>query len=63
MIETHTTEIHRMTLYQRCLLWALDAMERLLALFPRQLRQRLRVHIDRAQSRLHSRVHDHSERL
>lgn len=63
MIDTHTPAIHRMTPYQRCLLWVLGAMERLLALFPRPLRQRLRVHIDRAQSRLHSRVHDHSERL
>jgi len=52
-----------MTPYQRCLLWVLGALERLLALLPRPLRQRLRVRIDRAQSRLHSRVHGHGERL
>ena len=37
MIDTPSHEIHRMTPYQRCLLWVSGAMERLLALFPRPL--------------------------
>ena len=64
MIGTHSDEIHRMTPYQRCLLWLLGAVERVLVpLLPRRrLRNRFRARIDRAQVRLHSRVHDHRER-
>jgi hypothetical protein len=56
---------HRMTFYLRCVLWLLNAGERwILPLLPRgALRNRLRARIDRAQARLHSRVHDHGERL
>lgn len=52
---------HRMTLYQRCVLWLLNAAERgVIPLLPRgALRNRLRARIDRAQAHLHARVHDH----
>jgi hypothetical protein len=52
---------HRMTLYQRCVLWLLGVAERgVIPLLPRgALRNRLRARIDRAQAHLHSRVHDH----
>ena len=52
---------HRMTLNQRCVLWLLGVVERcVIPLVPRgTLRNRLRARIDRAQARLHSRVHDH----
>jgi hypothetical protein len=56
---------HRMTLNQRCVLWLLGAGERwVIPLLPRgALRNQFRARIDRAQARLHSRVHDHGERL
>jgi hypothetical protein len=64
MIDTHSDEIHRMTPYQRCLFWLLGVVERAaLPLLPRTLRHRLRVRVDRAQARLHTRVHDRGERL
>lgn len=52
---------HRMTLYQRFVLWLLGAGERwVIPLLPRgALRNRLRARLDRAQARLHSRVHNH----
>jgi hypothetical protein len=55
---------HRMTLCQRAELWLLNLGERrIIPLLPRgTLRSQLRTRIDRAQARLHSRVHDHSER-
>jgi hypothetical protein len=50
---------HRMTLHQRTVLWLLGAVERwVIPLLPRgELRHQLRARIDRAQARLHSRVH------
>jgi len=52
---------HRMTFYQRCVLWLLERAEQwVLPLVPRgTLRNQLRARIDRSQARLHSRVHDH----
>jgi hypothetical protein len=51
---------YRVTLYQRSVLWILGIVERrVIPLFPRgELRQRLRARLDRAQARLHARVHD-----
>ena len=52
---------HRMTLYQRSVLWLVGAGERwVIPLIPRgALRNRLRARLDRAQARLHSSVHNH----
>jgi hypothetical protein len=52
---------HRMTLYQRSALWLLGVGERwVIPLLPRgALRNRLRTRLDRAQARLHERVHNH----
>jgi hypothetical protein len=52
---------HRLTLYQRYVLWLLGVVERsVIPLLPRGgLRHKLRARIDRAQARLHARVHDH----
>jgi hypothetical protein len=52
---------HRMSLYQRAELWLLGFVEqRVIPLLPRgELRNSFRARIDRAQARLHSRVHDH----
>jgi hypothetical protein len=54
-------DTHRMTLYQRSVLWLLGVGERwVIPLLPRgALRNRLRARLDRAQARLHARVHDH----
>lgn len=49
--------LHRMTVYQRAVSWALDIIEgRIVPILPRGPRQRLRAYIDRAQARLHSRT-------
>jgi hypothetical protein len=55
----HSDEMHRLTPYQHCLLWLLGAVERVFVpLLPRgRLRNKLRARIDRAQARLHARVH------
>jgi hypothetical protein len=55
---------HRLTLYQRLLLWLLGLLERsFIPLLPRgELRHRLRARIDQAQARLHSHVHEHNVR-
>ena len=55
---------HRMTLYQRSVLWLLGVVERcIIPLLPRgALRNQLRARIDRAQARLHYRVHEHDGR-
>ena len=52
---------HRITLYQRCVLWLLGAGERwVIPLLPRgTLRNQFRERIDRVHARLHSRIHDH----
>jgi hypothetical protein len=51
---------HRLALYQRALSWLLDVVDgRIIPALPRGLlRHRLRAYIDRAQSQLHSRVHE-----
>jgi hypothetical protein len=50
---------HPMTRSQRCVFWLLGMVERwVIPLLPRgALRSRLRARIDRAQARLHARVH------
>jgi hypothetical protein len=60
-MRAHSADARHMTLRQRCVLWLLAAGERWVTpLFPRgELRQGFRARIDRAQARLHSRVHDH----
>jgi hypothetical protein len=54
-------DAHRMTLNHRFIAWLLGAVERWgIPLLPRGTRRnQLRERIDRAQARLHSRVHDH----
>ena len=54
---------HRVRFFERCATWALGFVERwIIPALPRGLlRQRLRASIDRAQARLHSRVHEHSD--
>jgi hypothetical protein len=58
---TRSDNTHRMRLYHRAELWLLGVLERwVIPLLPRgALRTSLRARIDRAQARLHSRVHDH----
>jgi hypothetical protein len=53
-----------MTLCQRAELWLLNLGERrIIPLLPRgTFRSQLRARIDRAQARLHARVHDHDGR-
>jgi len=60
-MRARSNDAHRMTLNQRCVLWLLGAVERWgIPLLPRGTRRNhLRARIDRAQARLHSRVHDH----
>ena len=51
---------HRMTFYERALSRTLDFIEgRIVPALPRQLRQRLRAYIDRAQAQLHADLEDH----
>jgi hypothetical protein len=54
---------HRMTPYQRCVLWFLETGEQwVLPLVPRgSFRNQLRARLDRAHTRLHSRVHGHGD--
>jgi hypothetical protein len=63
-MRARSDDAHRMTLYQRCVLWLLGVVERcVIPLLPRgALRHQLRARIDRAQARLHSRVHEHHVR-
>ena len=60
-MQARSDDTHHMTLYLRCALWLLAAVERWVMPFvPRgELRRQLRARIDRAQARLHSRIHDH----
>ena len=63
-MRTRPEDAHRMTLYQRSVFWLLGVVERcIIPLLPRgALRNQLRARIDRAQARLHSRVHKHDGR-
>jgi hypothetical protein len=63
-MRAYSDDAHRMTVYQRSVLWLLDVVERwLIPLVPRgELRHQLRARIDRAQARLHSHVHEHHGR-
>jgi hypothetical protein len=63
-MRARSDDVHRMTLYQRSVLWLLGVVERrVIPLLPRgELRRQLRARIDRAQARLHSRVHEHDVR-
>ena len=59
-MRARSDDTHHMTLYLRCALWLLGAAERWVMPFvPRgELRRQLRARIDRAQARLHSRIHE-----
>ena len=63
MMGARSAKAHRMTPYQRCVLWLLETGEQwVLPLVPRgSFRHQLRARIDRAHIHLHSRVHGHDD--